>query len=304
MAQSDTKALKEGPNKSPFDTPPQATGSASVDFILISGLSGAGHTTVLRAFEDNGFVAIDNLPLQFLLPLSDLYTVPVAVSIDTRTLDFSPDTFLHTIKALKSKRPTARFIFLECEESVILTRYKYTRRPHPFRGKDVQTALREEFDFLRPLRILADEIFDTSYCSSEQTTLWVREQFCTLSTKLIIQLVSFSYRQGIPPQADIVLDARFLKNPFYEFHLNPLTGRDQAVQRYLELDPSWEGYLEACLHLIQCSLSGFKLRGRSYVTIAAGCTGGRHRSVFLIETLSKLLQDEGAVLGLRHRELD
>ncbi|MBX9976943.1 MAG: RNase adapter RapZ [Alphaproteobacteria bacterium] len=275
----------------------------SAEFIIISGLSGAGHTTVLRAFEDNGYIAIDNLPLPFLLSLRELYNVPVAVSIDTRTLGFSPDTLMKTLTALKTHPIPSHFLFLECEESVLLTRYNQTRRPHPLSGQDLKRALREEFELMRPLRAFADEVLDTSHKASDQTSLWVREHFCAQDPKIILQLTSFSYRGGIPPQADMVLDGRFLANPFYESALRPLTGRDEPVQHFLERDPLWNDFKNTALHLIHQSLDGFKKRGRSYVTVAVGCTGGQHRSVFIVETLSKLLQDKEIILGVEHREL-
>lgn len=272
------------------------TDDGCAPFILLSGLSGAGHSTVLRTFEDYGFVAIDNMPLEFLPKLSDLYmkrekNVPVVVGVDTRTLDFAPDYFARIFLSLKKKRPHLRFLFLECEESVLLTRYKQTRRPHPFQQQDLKTALRQEFELLRPIKFLADEIFDTSHRSIEQTSLWVKEHFCAHEPKLILQLMSFSYRLGIPPQADIVLDARFLKNPFYEADLRSKTGCDAPVQAFLKQDPLFQPFWTACLQSLYLSLIGFKQRGRSYVTIAAGCTGGQHRSVFLIESLAQWIQD-------------
>ncbi len=284
--------------------PPQKKGDGPFDFIIISGLSGAGRTTVLRAFEDNGFVTIDNLPLTFLENLSDLYKMPVAVSIDTRTQDLSSDHFASILKSVKKKRPKATFIFLECAESVLLTRYKQTRRPHPLTGKEISVALKEELDRLSPLQALADEVFDTSHCSTEQTSLWVSEQFCKKQPRLLVQLLSFSYRHGVPDEADIVFDARFLKNPFYENDLKSLTGKDQPVKEYLESDHLWGDYFQACLRLLHQSLLGFKKRGRAYVTIAAGCTGGQHRSVFMIETLAQNLQSNDLVLKVKHRELD
>lgn len=281
------------------DTTPSSRHSANdtspASFILLSGLSGAGHSTVLRTFEDYGFIAIDNMPLEFLPRLSELYEQkdpmgPVVVGVDTRTLDFSADYFSKVFLSLKSMRPHLRFLFLECEESILLTRYKQTRRPHPFFKKDLESALRHEFDIVRPIRFLADEILDTSHKSVEQTALWVRENFCVREPKLIVQLMSFSYRYGVPLQADIVLDARFLQNPFYESDLKHKTGRDKEVQDYLAKDPLFSDFWAACLQTLYLSMIGFKQRGRSYVTIAVGCTGGQHRSVYLVESLAQWIQ--------------
>ena len=270
--------------------------SHNAPFIVLSGLSGAGHSTVLRTFEDFGFVAIDNMPLEFLPQLSDLYknkndSVPVVVSVNTRTLDFSADTFSKIFLSLKSARPNIRFLFLECAEDVLMTRYKQTRRPHPFFKKDLESSLRHEFDALRPIKFLADEVFDTSHRSVEQTSLWVREHFCAQEPKIIVQLMSFSYRYGVPPQADIVLDARFLQNPFYEADLKHKTGQDLDVQNFLKSDPLFEKYWAAYLQTLYLSMLGFKQRGRSYVTIAAGCTGGQHRSVYFIESIARWMRD-------------
>lgn len=275
--------------------------NSSSSFVIISGFSGAGRSTVLRSLEDYGFTTIDNLPLCFLEKLKDLDHTPLAVSIDTRTLGFSVNLFLKTLHALKIKWDVS-FLFLECEESILLKRYKQSRRPHPLFGQDITLAIREEFQLLQPLRAAADAIFNTSYTTPEQTQLWVRESFCYKSPKLMLMLLSFSYRHGLPPQADIVLDGRFLKNPYYEESLRPLTGKNESVQEFLKQDPQFEGYLENCLRLLHLSLIGFKERGRSYVTIAIGCTGGQHRSVFLVEELAKRLKSDDILIGVDHRE--
>ena len=273
-------------------------------FVIISGLSGAGHSTVLRAFEDMGYQAIDNIPLRYLSDLPDIYELPVAVSIDTRTIDFDPQLFIQSLNNVKKKREDAHFIFLECEESILLRRYKQSRRPHPLGEKGLVEALKSEFEVMRPLRHHANHIIDTSHRTIEQTTLWLRENFSTeKSPRLILQLISFSYHYGIPPEADIVLDGRFLQNPFYIDILKEQDGRDHDVQEYLKKDPNFSTFVDNALNLIKISLDGFRKRGRSYVTIACGCTGGKHRSVFLIETFSKLIQDDGIVLKTYHKQL-
>lgn len=275
--------------------------NSSSSFVIISGFSGAGRSTVLRSFEDYGFTTIDNLPLCFLEKLKDLYKTPVAVSIDTRTLGFSIDVFLKTVNDLKSKWDIS-FLFLECKESILLKRYKQSRRPHPLFGPDITLAISKESQLLQPLRAAADAIFDTSYTTPEQTQLWVRETFCKNPPKLMLMFLSFSYRHGIPPQADIVLDGRFLKNPYYEETLRPLTGKDSPVENFLKKDAQFDPYIENCLRLLHLSLIGFKERGRSYVTIAIGCTGGQHRSVFLVEELAKRLKHDDLLIGIEHRE--
>ena len=279
----------------------EETEQSSPSFVMISGFAGAGSSTALHALEDHGFTAIDNLPLCFLENLYSLYKTPVAVSIDTRTLDFSVDRFLTALHRLKNKKNVS-FLFLECEEAVLLRRYKQSRRPHPLSGKDITLAIQEEFQLLQPLRLSADAIFNTSHTTPEQTQLWIQEVFCANRPKLVVMFLSFSYRHGIPTQADLVLDGRFLKNPYYEEPLRPLTGKNEPVQEFLKKDPQFEGYMESCLRLIHLSLIGFKQRGRSYVTIAIGCTGGQHRSVFLVEELKKRLQDDDLLIGVDHRE--
>ncbi len=273
------------------------------DIVLISGLSGAGHSTVLRALEDNGFVAIDNLPLKFLNELPSLYEQPLAISIDTRTLDFNTESFLNHLKGLRAQEKRVQFLFLDCEESTLLRRYNQTRRPHPLSGKDLKAALGEEYALLHPLKKVADVVFDTSHSQSEQTIAWVRERFCHYEPRLIVRLMSFSYRKGVPVDADLVFDARFLKNPFYEPELRSLTGRDKPTQNYLEEDPLLGDFLTHAQTLLALSFEGFQKRGRSYVTIAVGCTGGQHRSVFLVERLFQLLHHDKVLLSKEHREL-
>lgn len=273
-------------------------------FVIISGLSGAGHSTVLRAFEDMGYQAIDNIPLRYLSELPDIYNLPLAVSVDTRTLDFDPSHLKDALEVIRQKRVNTKFLFLDCEESVLLKRYKQSRRPHPLGEKGITEALKMEFSLMGDVRKSADFVIDTSHRTIEQTTLWLRENFTTSHTpRLIVQLCSFSYHYGIPPEADIVFDGRFLQNPYYEEKLREQDGRDKGVQEYLKKDPRLSEFLKNAEALLKISLDGFRNRGRSYVTIAFGCTGGKHRSVFLVETFLNLLQDEGIVLKTYHKQL-
>ena len=273
-------------------------------FVVISGLSGAGRTTVLRSLEDLGYQAIDNIPLRYLAELPEIYPGPAAVSVDNRTLDFTPELFIQTLQGMRLHHEDIHLLYLDCEEHILQTRFKHTRRPHPYLEKDLGRALRLEYDVMRPLRHHADLIFDTSHKTPEQTGLWLREQYShEKSPRLIMQLISFSYRLGVPVDADIIIDARFLKNPFYEAPLREKDGRDINVQNYLRTDPLYNDFATSLFQMIQISLKGFRMRGRSYVTLAIGCTGGKHRSVFLVETLTALLQDEGVITKSRHREL-
>lgn len=273
-------------------------------FVVISGMSGAGRTTVLRSLEDLGYQAIDNIPLRYLAELPEIYAGPVAVSVDTRTLDFTPEHFVEALQDMRLRHEDIHFLFLDCEEHILQTRYKQTRRPHPYLEEDLPGALRREYEIMRPLRHQADLVFDTSHKTVEQTNLWMREQYGhEKSPRLILQLLSFSYRFGVPVEADIVFDARFLKNPFYEPNLRDHNGREKAVQNYLRSDPLYDQFVTAAFKALELSLKGFRLRGRSYVTVAFGCTGGKHRSVFLVESFSKLLQDDGIIIKVNHREL-
>jgi len=278
--------------------------------ILVTGMSGAGRSTALKILEDLGYEAIDNLPLSLFSLLCEQLSSwnrqsSLAIGIDTRSYGFDFGQFWALLQALAT-RSSARIylLYLECDDEVLLRRFTETRRRHPIGTSSLPEAITQERHLMDPLKSRADFVIDTSHLSMPHFGQMMRQHFTLReSLSLLIRLISFSYRRGLPREADMVFDARFLSNPHYEKPFRTLTGKDKAVSEYLTQDTNWKAVYEALQAIILYSLKGFRLTGRNYLTIACGCTGGQHRSVFLIEHLSKWLQSEGERVMISHRDL-
>jgi len=278
--------------------------------ILVTGLSGAGRSVALKVLEDSGYEAIDNLPLGLLPDLCDQIPFwdrqnPLAIGIDIRSYGFDLSRFQKAFQTLLATLNVApRLLYLDCDDEVLLRRFTETRRRHPMGEFPLPEAVARERRLIDPLKSLAEVIIDTSHLSIPAFGQMVRQYF-TLdeSFRLLIRLMSFSYRRGLPREADMVFDARFLSNPHYEKPFRALTGKDAAVGEYLTQDSNWQSVYESLQAIIAHSLKGFGLTGRSYLTIARGCTGGQHRSVFLAEQLLRWLYEKGEWVMIEHRDL-
>jgi UPF0042 nucleotide-binding protein len=278
--------------------------------ILVTGMSGAGRSSALKVLEDLGYEAIDNLPLSLLPHLCDQIPSwkrqsPLAIGIDTRSYGFDLGPFQNLIQTLAAT-PTVSvsLLYLDCDDDILLRRFTETRRRHPIGESSLPEAIAHERQLIDPLKSVADLVIDTSHLSMPSFGQMVRQHFSLdESLTLLIRLMSFSYRRGLPREADMVFDARFLSNPHYEKPIRALTGKDIAVGEFLTQDSNWQAVFEALQSIILHSLKGFRLTGRSYLTIACGCTGGQHRSVFLAEQLSKWLHNEGERVIIEHRDL-
>ena len=277
--------------------------------VLITGLSGAGRATALKALEDAGYEAVDNLPLS-LLP--DLLRGnwhggrKLALGLDVRTRDFSPAAFLAELTALRMQRElVSALVFLDCDDATLLRRFTETRRRHPLAvDRPVQDGIAEERRVLAPLRAAADHVIDTSQLGPHDLKRLLSTRFALDDAPgLRVVVLSFSYRNGLPREADIVFDARFLANPHYVAALKPLSGRDRAVQEYVEADPDYSAFASGIKALLGPLLPRYEKEGKSYLTVAVGCTGGRHRSVFLAETIAAWLKTLGRNVTLAHRDL-
>lgn len=277
--------------------------------VLITGLSGAGRATALKALEDAGYEAVDNLPLS-LLP--DLLRGnwhggrKLALGLDVRTRDFSPAAFLAELAALRMQRElVSALVFLDCDDATLLRRFTETRRRHPLAvDRPVQDGIAEERRVLAPLRAAADHVIDTSQLGPHDLKRLLSTRFALDDAPgLRVVVLSFSYRNGLPREADIVFDARFLANPHYVAALKPLSGRDRAVQEYVEADPDYSAFASGIKTLLGPLLPRYEKEGKSYLTVAVGCTGGRHRSVFLAETIAAWLKTLGRNVTLAHRDL-
>ncbi|MEA1938635.1 MAG: RNase adapter RapZ [Pseudomonadota bacterium] len=277
--------------------------------VLITGMSGAGLSTALKALEDIGYESVDNLPLFLLDPLlvrEDLRHRPLAVVIDSRTRDFSVDGLLSWIEA-RDKDPSIdrQLLFLDCIDSRLLHRFTETRRRHPLAlDRPVADGIARERTLLAPVMAVADSILDTTDWNVHDLKRNVAGRFGTgKRPPLTIQVMSFSYRKGVPRESDLVFDVRFLANPHYNKRLRIRTGMDDSVAAFVEKDPDFAAFFARLEDFILSLLPRFSKEGKSYLTVAVGCTGGQHRSVFVAEKLAAVLVKAGHAVQIRHREI-
>ena len=284
------------------------------DILLVTGLAGAGRSTALKCLEDIGYEAVDNLPLD-LLPLllaglgqatlPDL-AKPLAIGIDSRTSGFSSDRFIDLVRQLKAQSALeVSLLYLDCDDEVLQRRYTETRRRHPLaQDRPVADGIQRERALMVRVKSEADLMIDTSDTAiGDLKTLLAGHFGAAARVELALTILSFSYRQGLPREADLVFDVRFLDNPHYNQELRPLTGEDAAVGRAIQADPAFPGFFAALTSLLWPLLPGYEAEGKSYLTIAIGCTGGRHRSVFVATRLAGWLREKGRAVTLRHRDL-
>ncbi|MBI4185108.1 MAG: RNase adapter RapZ [Proteobacteria bacterium] len=271
--------------------------------VVVTGLSGAGKTSALKGLEDLGYEAVDNAPMSLLAQIVHRGGAS-AVGIDIRTRDFDAERLLAKLRTLARRRGLAvRLLFLDCDDEVLLRRYTESRRRHPMApDATVSEGIRDERKLLAGLRERADLVLDSSALSLAELRRALRGWFDLGKSGLAISVVSFSYAKGLPREADLVFDVRFLRNPHYVGALRPLTGRDPAVGAYIADDPGFAEFFDGLTRLLKPLLPRYLAEGKSYLTIALGCTGGRHRSVYLAERLAAWLAGEGGKVELFHRD--
>jgi UPF0042 nucleotide-binding protein len=278
--------------------------------ILITGMSGAGQSTTLKILEDLGYEALDNLPLFLLQPLlmqGELMQSPLAVRIDTRTRDFSAQSVIDQVRSLRSNAGFApRLLFLEADDEVLQRRYTETRRRHPLAiDRPISDGIRRERQLFDGLLDEADLVLDTSDYNIHELKRRLAGEFTLITTpRLHISLMSFSYRLGIPREADLVFDVRFLRNPHYDPVLKPQTGKDKSVGDYISSDSDYLTFFQRLIDFLLPLLPRFQREGKSYLTIAIGCTGGQHRSVFVAEELANALTKYANEVTVHHRDLE
>ena len=281
--------------------------------VLVTGISGSGKSVALHALEDAGYFCVDNLPPELLRDFvrleHDRYSHRVAAAVDVRNASSLPH-LVPLIDALRAEGVHVRSIFLDATNDALLRRYSETRRPHPLtaRGgeRDATRALIEAIDLERQL--LADlrevsTVIDTSQLRPAVLRSWIRSLVGARDSELTLVFESFAYKHGVPLDADYVFDVRVLPNPYYVRELRPLTGRDAAVVAYLDAQPEAREMLGQIHAFMQRWLPSFEDDQRSYLTVAIGCTGGQHRSVYAVEWLAQRFEPRHATL-VRHRELD
>ncbi|MBE1236460.1 RNase adapter RapZ [Phaeovibrio sulfidiphilus] len=290
------------------DTPRTLTGRP---IVLVTGLSGAGRSSALHALEDMGYEAIDNLPLEFLDPLvehSQDNPRPLAVGIDCRTRNFDPAALIARLDSLEATPGiNARMIYIEADDEAIIKRYAETRRRHPLsRGAPLAECIALERRLLRPLRDRAFLSFDTTRTNLGRLKTTLEADFSLKAPGLRdmqVLIISFGFRNGLPRDADLVLDVRFLRNPHYEPDLRPLTGENSAVGAYIQEDPAWEPFMDKGLALLDFLLPRYRDEGKSSLTIAIGCTGGQHRSVHTALQLAARLKNPQTNVMVYHRDI-
>ncbi|HZR25885.1 MAG TPA: RNase adapter RapZ [Vicinamibacterales bacterium] len=290
----------------------RATGKAGQPFIVLTGLSGSGKSQAIRALEDLGYFCVDNLPTTLIPTLAKLSLRAggdinkVAIVVDVREGGFL-SSFPKIFKRLRHMpRLNPVLIFLEASHAALVRRFSETRRPHPLAGaRSVSEGIRDERTRLTAIRDIADEIIDTS----DMTVHELRQFFMGLSrersrARLVVTLLSFGFKHGVPVDADLVFDVRCLPNPHFVPTLRRRTGRDRAVVQFMERDSSTREFMDRLEEYLRYVLPHYIAEGKSYLTVAIGCTGGRHRSVMIAERLKKALTEVGgASVRVRHRDI-
>src|SRR5689334_12919980 len=278
------------------------------ELVVITGMSGSGKASVLKAFEDLGYYCVDNLPVELIprfaeLTMQSSETPRTALVVDVREgakLDRLPGI----LKSIKKMIPS-RVIFLEASDAVLLRRFSETRRPHPF-GKEepVRSSLAAERRRLKPIRAIADLVIDTSKFNVHElrSHLTDRFQHKTSGKNILVSCVSFGFKHGVPEDADLVFDVRFLPNPHFVPEFRPLTGRHPRVAKYIRSFPQTQEFIDRISDLLVYLLPHYVREGKSYLTISFGCTGGQHRSVMIAEDVGKHLRQAGYRVKVVHRD--
>ncbi len=285
----------------------------TMQVLLVVGMSGAGKSTVLKTLEDIGWETVDNLPLTLLMrflhgtqPEAGGENRPLALGFGTRTRDFDPDAFITQVAALRERADLdIGLLFLDCSSDELARRYAETRRRHPMaEDRPVRDGIIAERGLLAPLRRWANRLIDTSDLKANALAQQVRSLFgrrAEAATTLTIE--SFGFSRGVPHAADLMFDMRFLRNPHWEPSLRPRTGRDPAVAAYIADDPAYEEAVSRIEDLLLLLLPRYRAEGKPYVTVAFGCTGGKHRSVHVTERVAARLRDAGFSPTILHRDL-
>lgn len=282
--------------------------AAETRVLIVTGMSGAGKSTALEVLEDLGWETIANAPLRLLenLPaFAPSPEVPLAIGIDSRTRGYDPAALVALLDRMLASGINAGILFLDATSGAIERRYNETRRPHPLaRGRPVGDGIKAERELLEPLRARAEVVIDTSDFATNQLQQVIRNHFADEATAaMTVTVVSFGFARGMPPTADLVFDMRFLDNPHWDPVLRPQTGLDPAVGMHIEGDPAFAPAFMRIRDLVLELLPHYAEQGRAYLTIAFGCTGGRHRSVYSAQKLAAALDTAGYAPTVVHRNL-
>lgn len=283
--------------------------TANQRVVFVTGPAGSGRSTAIKALEDAGFEAIDNLPLSLVPRLLEgpALDQPIALGIDTRTRGFSAAACIEVIDTLSSKdRFDLEVLYLDCQTDTLVRRYSETRRRHPLAPKESpQEGIKRDKDLLEPILVRADLVVNTTELTVHDLKAEIQRLFMTEKDQpLAVTVQSFSYKRGLPRGIDMVFDCRFLRNPHWEPELRPMDGRDQAVVDYVGEDARFAPFFQKVLEMSEFLLPAYSDEGKAHLSIGFGCTGGQHRSVALAESLTQALAHKGWRVSIRHREIE
>ena len=281
--------------------------------VIITGLSGSGKSLAAQCFEDLGYFCVDNLPIS-LIPAfgqlvqrgSDEQLQNAALVIDAREREFLRQA-PQVLAELRNSKIPIDLIFFECSDDTLKRRFKETRRPHPLADGDhdtLEAAIRFEREAMEPVRQMADRILDTSHYTSHQLRAYIKRAFGSADRAgLSVNLVSFGFKYGLPAEADLVFDVRFLPNPYFVETLRPLDGRTEPVQKFLDEIPTFHAFKAQLAQMLEFLLPHYDEEGKAYLSVCIGCTGGKHRSVALVEKLGDHLSERGIEHRVHHRDV-
>jgi UPF0042 nucleotide-binding protein len=283
---------------------------SETSLVIVTGVSGGGRSTVARALENVGYYVVDNLPQALMLDMAELAYAAggaarrTAMVLDVRSRAFSTD-LAGAVKALRERGFHPQVVFVDADNEVLIRRFESVRRPHPMQGEGrLSDGIVAERELLREAREQADVFIDTSHLNVNQLRARVEEMFSAEDTRrLRVTVLSFGFKYGLPPDADFVLDARFLPNPYWVPELRDHTGREPEVSRYVLGQRGAITFVETVARLINATAAGFEREGKRYVTVAVGCTGGKHRSVAIAEELARRLREVRLSASAQHRDL-
>ena len=284
----------------------------ATQFLIITGLSGSGKSGVTKCFEDLGYFCVDNLPAKLIPTFVQLCTKPgaeirrAALTMDIRERDFIAD-FPGIYNSMKAEGYDFSILYLDASDEVLARRFSETRRPHPLAfDRPVLQGITEERERLRPVRDIADIIIDTSNLNIHELREHINKIYSPAQEcrQLVISLISFGYKYGIPFSSDILFDVRFLPNPFFVPELKHKTGLDPGVQEYVFAHDEWKQFRDKLADLLLFLMPQFIREGKAYLTLSIGCTGGKHRSVAIADYLEKLLKEKGHTVRIKHRDIN
>nr|WP_141912855.1 RNase adapter RapZ [Micromonospora sp. A202] len=288
----------------------QVTAESETTLVVVTGLSGGGRSTVARALENVGYYVVDNLPQALMLDMAELAFKAggaarrTAMVLDVRSRAFSTD-LAGAIRELKDRGFSPRVVFVDADDEVLIRRFESVRRSHPLQGDGrLADGIAVERGLLEEARDQADVIVDTSHLNVNQLRRRIEELFGGEDARrLRVTVLSFGFKYGLPPDADFVLDARFLPNPYWVPELREHTGREEAVSAYVLGQEGADAFVASYADLVNATTAGFEREGKRYLTVAVGCTGGKHRSVAIAEELAGRLRHSGLAANAQHRDL-